>query len=236
MEGQEVKAVLDTGEGVKDGNAWDEIQRERLLEWRPAASKGELVKAGHELMKECNTYIHMDISDKDITDNVVIKSSVEDLLLVGDMEEKDVTEKTRKGVECATEGTNFYVSRTLVEDYIQSFPLRRNVMFESDSVIRGIEEDRAERDLLKRAIDIFVESDDVTEELKKIDRKEGNGADISIPGYLGDVFRSLEKRRRTKNKGLGEILRKHVRWRSDVLRIREDMEDSKKKRTERRRG
>ena len=108
----------------------------------------------------------------------------------------------------------------------------------------GIEEDKAERGLVTRGIDVLVEAGDVPEDLKKIDRKEGNGADISIPGHLGDVYRSFERRQRTKNKELAEILRKHVRWRSEVLRIREDLEDPKKnktnnpkkKRTERRRG
>ena len=188
VEGQEVKAVLNTGVGVKDGNTWEEISRERLLEWRPAASKGELVKAGHELRKECNTNIHMDICDKDITENFLSDSTVEDLLLGCGIEEKCIIENTRKGVECEAAGTNLGFSIILDED-IQSFSDNLRI---SDT--REIAEDRAERGLV-----IFVESDDVVEEWKKIDRKEGNGADISIPGHLGDMYRSFERRQRTRN-------------------------------------
>ena len=212
VEGQEVKAVLDHGVGNRDGNTQEEIPEERLEEWRPAESNWEL-EAGHALRKGGTTDLHMDMCDTDITENFVITSAVEDLLLGCGIEEKDITEETRKGTEGDTiETCGAY---RLSNENMQSFSGKLRI-----GVMRETEEDRAERGLVR-----FVESDDVAEELEKIDRKEGNGADISIPGHLGDVYRSFKRRQRTKNKELAEILRKHIRWRSDVLRIREDLEE-----------
>ena len=119
VEGQEVKAVLDHGVGSKDGNTREEIPEERLEEWRPVESNWEL-EAGHGLRKGGTIHLHMETCDKDITE-IFVESSVDDLLLVADMEEKDITEKTRKGVEFEIEVTYFEGSRIVDEDYIQSF-------------------------------------------------------------------------------------------------------------------
>ena len=164
VEGQEVKAVLDHGVGDRDGNTQEEIPEERLEEWTPAESNWEL-EAGYDLRKGGTTDLHMDICDKDITENFLADSTVEDLLLGCGTEEKCIIEKTRKGVECETAGTNLGFSMISYED-IQSFSDNLRI---SDT--REIAEDRAERGLV-----IFVESDDVAEELKKIDRKEGKWA------------------------------------------------------------
>ena len=205
VEGQEVKAVLDHGVDIEDGNTREEIPKERL-EWRPAASNWELMAAGHDLRKGGTMDLHMDTCDKDITENLITVSAVEDLSLACGIEEKDITEETRKGTESGTKEI-FWAYRLLDED-MQSFS---GILMMND--IRGIEEDEAERGLVTRGIDVLVESDDVLEELKKIDRIEGNGADISIPGHLGDVCKRFESRQRTRNKELDEILRKHIRWR-----------------------
>ena len=115
MEGQEVKAVLDHGVDIEDGNTREEIPKERL-EWRPAESNWELMEAGHDLRKGDTIDLHMETCDEDITGNFKVETTVEDLLLVDDIEEKDVIEETRKGT----------VSDTKDED-MQSFSVNLRI-------------------------------------------------------------------------------------------------------------
>ena len=117
----------------------------------------------------------------------------------------------------------------LVEDTtdIQSFPfkLKNNVMLEKIIYVTDITEDKAEGGQVKRGIEIEVVnvSEEVPDELvNKTDRKEGNKAEVSIPGHLVELYRRFEKRRRKRSKESDEIVRKHVRWRQEAVRKRED--------------